>query len=102
MYVKKELTFDEMSNFLWGPARDLWNKATDEQREAVWDILENIYSNEVPDETTVNDFVWNECDDIFFPEEAEEYDESLKRNNVKRNKLEARIKRLEKLLSKRK
>lgn len=98
MYVKKELTFDEMSDFLWGPARDLWNKATDEQREAVWDMLEDTFYNEIPDETTVNDIVWHDCDEYFFPEEAEEYDESLKRNKAKENKLESRIKRLEKLL----
>lgn len=98
MYVKKELTFDEMSDFLWGPARDLWNKASDEQRQAVWDMLEDVFYNEIPDETSVNDVVSFECDDIFFPEEAEEYDESLKRNKAKENKLESRIKRLEKLL----
>lgn len=99
MYVKKELTLDDMSDFLWGGARDKWRDATDEQREAVWDMLEDVFYNKIPDETTVNDFIWFDCDDIFFPEEAEEYDESLKRNKVKQNKLESRIKRLEKLLS---
>ena len=102
MYVKKELTIDDMSDFLWGPARDLWNKADDDQRQAVWDMLEDVFYEEIPDETSVNDFVWHDCDDIFFPEEAEDYDESFKRNKAKENKLEARIKRLEKLLSKRK
>ena len=99
MYVKKELTFDEMSDFLWGGARDRWRDATDEQRQAVWDMLEDVFHNEIPDETTVNDAVWFDCDEYFFPEE---YDESLKRNKAKQNKLEARIKRLEKILSKRK
>lgn len=102
MYVKKELTFDDMSDFLWSGARDRWQDATDEQRQAVWDMLEDVFYEEIPDETTVNDFVWFDCDDIFSTEEAEEYDESLKRNNINRNKLESRIKRLEKLLSKRK
>lgn len=98
MFVKKELTFDEMSDFLWGPALDLWLKATDEQREAVWDMLEDVFYNEIPNETSVNDFVAFKCDDILLPEEAEEYGESLKRSKVKQNKLESRIKRLEKLM----
>lgn len=94
MLVKKELTFNEMTDFLWGPALELWLKASDEQRQTVWDMLEDAFYNEVPDATLVNDFVAFNCNDIFFPEEAEEYEESLKRNK----KLESRIKRLEKLM----
>lgn len=91
MFVKHELTFDEMTDFLWGPAKEKWIDATDEQREAVWDMLEESFANEVPEETIINDAVAYDCDDIFFPED--EYNESLKRN-----KLESRIKRLEKLV----
>ncbi len=94
MYVKHELTFDEMTNFLWGEAREKWVEATEDQRQMVWDMLEDSFYNEVPEDVTVNDAVAYDCDDIFFPEdEDEEYDESLKRN-----KLESRIKRLEKLM----
>lgn len=94
MYVKHELTFDEMADFLWGEARKKWVEATEDQRQMVWDMLEDSFYNEVPEDVTVNDAVAYDCDDIFFPEdEDEEYDESLKRN-----KLESRIKRLEKLM----
>lgn len=93
MFVKRELTIDEMPDFLWGPAKEKWIDATDEQHEAVWDMLEESFANEVPEETTVNDAVAYDCDDIFFPED--EYEESLKRK-----KLESRIARLEKILNK--
>ena len=56
-------------------------------------MLEDSFYNEVPEDVTINDAVAYDCDDIFFPED-EEYYESLKRN-----KLESRIKRLEKLIS---
>lgn len=95
MYVKHELTFDEMADFLWGEAREKWVEATEDQRQMVWDMLEDSFYNEVPEDVTVNDAVAYDCDDIFFPEDEddEDYDESLKRN-----KLESRIKRLEKLM----
>lgn len=92
MYVKHELTFDEMADFLWGDAREKWIDATEDQRQIVWDMLEDSFYNEVPEDVTINDAVAYDCDDIFYPED-EEYDESLKRN-----KLESRIKRLEKLM----
>lgn len=95
MYVKHELTFDEMADFLWGAAREKWIEASEDTRRAVWDMLEDSFYNEVPEDATVNDAVAYDCDDIFFTEDEddEEYDESLKRN-----KLESRIKRLEKLM----
>lgn len=96
MFVKQELTFDEMRDFLWGDAREKWIDATEDQRQMVWNMLEDIFYDELPEDVTVNDVVAYDCDDIFFPEdddEDEEYDESLKRN-----KLESRIKRLEKLM----
>lgn len=95
MYVKHELTIDEMPDFLWGAAREKWIDATEDQRQNVWDMLEDSFYNEVPEDVTINDAVAYDCDDIFFPEDedGEDYDESLKRN-----KLESRIKRLEKLM----
>lgn len=91
MIVKHEITFDEMPDFLWGAARENWVSASEEQRLAAWDMLEDVFSGETPEDVTVNDFVAFEFDDIFSSED--DYDESLKRN-----KLESRIKRLEKFI----
>ena len=93
MYVKHELTFDEMSDFLWGLARENWVEATEDERRYAWDMLEEAFYNEIPEDTKVNAAIAYDSD-VFFPkDEDEEYDESLKRN-----KLESRIKRLEKLM----
>lgn len=93
MIVKHEITYDEMPDFLWGPARENWISATEDQRLAAWDAIEDVFSGEVPEDVAVNDFIAFECGDIFSSEEDEDYDESLQRN-----KLESRIKRLEKLV----
>jgi hypothetical protein len=91
MIVKHELTFDEMPDFLWGVARENWVSASEEQRLAAWDMLEDIFNGEAPEDVAINDFIAFECSDIFSSED--DYDESLKRN-----KLESRIKRLEKFI----
>ena len=70
---------DDIDNFgLWSGAADRWNTATDEQKEAVYDRLcdYEMAGNEIPQEDVcINDFIWFECDDIFFPEENAEDDE---------------------------
>lgn len=95
MYVKHELTIDEMDDFLWGPARENWINASDGERQAIWDMLEDVFYGQVPEDVAVNDVVAYDLDDILHSEddEDEDYDESLKRT-----KLESRIKRLEKLI----
>lgn len=57
----------------WGGARDRMNDATEEQKEAVYERLEE-YTTDGTDwsETAINDFVWFECDDIFFKEDSDD------------------------------
>lgn len=65
----------EPCNFqFWAGAKDRMDVATDEQREAVYDRIEEFYgcSECLPSETDINDLVWFECDDIFFPDEDED------------------------------
>ena len=63
--VKQEITFDELTDLLWGGARDRWVAASDEQRDQVWSLLCDIFSDKIPDLTTINDIIWFDCDDIF-------------------------------------
>lgn len=86
MYIKQELTFDDMTNFLWGEAREKWVDATEDKRQMVWDMLEDSFYNEIPEDVTVNDAVAYDCDDIFFPED--EYEESLKRKKLEASSVE--------------
>lgn len=64
----------DLDNFeFWVGARDRMNDATDEQREQVFErIVEELEYNEDATETDINDLVWFECDDIFFPEDEGE------------------------------
>lgn len=73
--VKRELEMEDLYDVLWGGAADRWKNATDEQRECVWETLIDIFQDnevEIPDMTTINDFIWFECDDIFYDSEEEE------------------------------
>ena len=67
MYVKTEININDLDRLLWSGAADRWANATDEQRERVWETLVYFFANRdaLPDMTTINDFVWFECDDIF-------------------------------------
>ena len=72
MYVKRELDFSDLDDFFWSGARDRWVNATEDQKMRVWDFIQEIFSDRVPTDTEVNDFVWFECDDIFDEDEEEE------------------------------
>jgi len=75
MEVKRELDFNDLDDFFWSGARDRWNDATDDQKERVWDLIQDVFMDEIPTETEVNDFVWFDCDDIFNEEEDDDDDE---------------------------
>lgn len=53
----------------WSGAKSRMDDATDEQREEVFERVGEFCecADEVT-ETVINDLVWFECDDIFFPE----------------------------------
>ena len=56
----------------WGGALNRLEDATQYQRDRVYERIEEVfgYLNYV-DEVILNDFVWFECDDIFFEDEDE-------------------------------
>ncbi len=70
--VKTVRTFDinDLGDLLWGGASERWDDATDEQREAVFERILDYFYDEVED-TSINDFVWFDCDDIFFAEDED-------------------------------
>lgn len=78
MYFKKNYEIQDLSNLLWSGAKDRWNDATDEQRQQVWDRIEDFFydsENNPPTTTEINDIIWFECDDIFFPNENDDDDD---------------------------
>ncbi len=69
-------TIDPEDFEFWSGARSRMDGATDEQREQVFERIAEFCecSGEVRD-VDINDLVWFECDDIFFPEEEEDEEE---------------------------
>lgn len=74
MYYKVE--FDINTFKFWAGAKDRMDDATPEQIEKVAERIEDwLDQGEIPEEVQINDFVWFECDDIFFPEDEDEEEE---------------------------
>lgn len=67
MIVKREVDPEDFE--FWGGAKARVDDATEEQRQLVFARLEDVFVDDFPTETDVNDYVWFECDDIFYPEE---------------------------------
>lgn len=53
----------------WSGAKDRMQDATEKQREMVYQRLEVFSSQYELSECDINDIVWFDCDDIFYPEE---------------------------------
>lgn len=67
MFVKNEIDFDELKNLCWSDAINTLEKIEENEKETeLMDYLENeIFFNEIPTETEVNDFLRFESDEIF-------------------------------------
>lgn len=72
-YYKTNFDFDSFE--FWSGAKTRMNDATEEQRDAVKERLEEVFDGEIPTDGQINDFVWFGCDDIFFPETETEDDD---------------------------
>lgn len=57
----------------WGGALNLMLDATEDQRNLVYERIEEVFGflNYV-DEKILNDFVWFQCNDIFFGDDEED------------------------------
>lgn len=78
MWVKRELNLEDLDDFFWSGAKDRWHDATDDQKERVWERIQEWLwetGEDIPSETEINDLVWFECDDIFFSDSEEDEDE---------------------------
>lgn len=72
----KTMDVNDLGYELWCGAQERWDGADDDTREAVFDrICDWTADEEEVDMTTVNDLIWFECDDLFFPEDDEDEEE---------------------------
>lgn len=74
MFVKKEIDIRDLDELLWGEAKKKWLSADEEQQEEIWEIINEAFDGDIASITDVNDFIWFECDDIFYGEDNEEED----------------------------
>lgn len=77
MKVCREIEIKDLEQILRCGAKEKWDDADDDQRELVWQVVNDVFGStgSIPTESEINDFIWFECDEIFFPEEYEEDDE---------------------------
>lgn len=75
MWYKTE--FDINSFEFWSGAKTRMDNATEDQINRVEERLEECFSGDMPTDGQINDFVWFECDDIFFEDEEENDEENI-------------------------
>lgn len=66
MYVKIEMDYRTLKNNSWSGALDTLKdiEEADKEDELMY-LLEEIFTDTIPTETEVNDFLWFERDDIY-------------------------------------
>ena len=66
MWIKEEYTFQDLKEQCWSGAIDTLKTIEEHGKEDLFmSILEEIYQEEIPTMTEINDFLWFEDDDIF-------------------------------------
>lgn len=67
MYVKKEISgFRDLYENSWSGARDTLDDIENAgKEEELMELLEDVFSGETPTETEVNDYLWNEREDVY-------------------------------------
>lgn len=65
MFVKVEVTFGDLIEMSWAGAKDVLEKVKEEGRQnEVMELLEEIFYGDIPEDTTVNDFLWFDLPDL--------------------------------------
>ena len=66
MYIKREYNFNDLKNNVWSGAKDTINTIEKHNKEdALMNLLEELFSDSIPDETQINDFLRFETEFIF-------------------------------------
>ena len=69
---KNDCSFLSLGDELWSGAKERWQEADEETRIAVWDRVKDwidsiSYDGYIPTMTEINDLIWFDCDDLFYP-----------------------------------
>ena len=76
MYIKKDYDFYDLLDACWSGAVDTLKTIQEKEKEnELMDFLEECFSEETPDLTSINDFLWFKKDYIFEVLEIKKEDE---------------------------
>ena len=66
MYIKKDFGFEELKDNRWSGAIDtLEDIEKADKEEELMELLEQVFFDEIPTDTEVNDYLWFERDEIY-------------------------------------
>lgn len=66
MYIKKDFGFEELKDNSWSGALDtLEDIEKANKEEELMELLEQVFFDEIPTDTEVNDYLWFERDEIY-------------------------------------
>lgn len=64
--IKQEIDFNDLKDMVWSGAVDTIQRVEDEQKQdSLMDLLNEVFLEELPDITKINDYLWFESDDIY-------------------------------------
>lgn len=66
MYIKKDFGFEELKDNSWSGAVDTLDDIEKAGKEdELMELLEEVFFDEIPTDTEVNDYLWFERDEIY-------------------------------------
>ena len=66
MYIKKDFGFEELKDNSWSGAVDTLDDIEKAGKEdELMELLEQVFFDEIPTDTEVNDYLWFERDEIY-------------------------------------
>lgn len=78
--VCRGLDFEDLPNILRCEALKKWMYATEDQKEIVWLLLNDVLAQKgkyIPTESEVNDFIWLQCEEVFNPEDDDDVEDEF-------------------------
>ena len=64
--IKQEIDFNDLKDMVWSGAVDTIQRVEDEQKQdSLMNLLNEVFFEEQPDMTEVNDYLWFESDSIY-------------------------------------
>lgn len=70
-----QVDFDINQFKFWSGAYDRVKELSYDRLQELGQLIEDVFCDCTPTDTDINDFVWFDCDDFFYPDEDENDEE---------------------------